>query len=277
MAHDRDVDAIYIASPNALHAPQAIECLAAGKHVLVDKPLATSVGDAAHMLDAARRADRRLGVMHQQRFHPANRQLLDLLRNDALGALQILRIQIAMWLPIENDWRNDAALSGGGVLMDLGSHALDLMLQAAGALSSISAETRILRPRHRLEDFCRATLEFASGAVGLLELTYCAHHYGGRIEAFAENGALLVDGSMQAAKSYRTTLRIAGEDPIHAECNGLDCHELALTDFTQALLAGAEPTLSADDGMAALQAIVSLYESARTGMSAALPTPAPET
>ncbi len=273
LTDDEAVDAVYIASPNALHAPQAIQCLAAGKHVLVDKPLATTVDAAASMIDAARGARRCLGVMHQQRFHPANRRLVQLLRDGALGPLRILRIQIAMWFAIEDNWRNDVSLSGGGVLMDLGPHALDLMRGSAGPIAAVSAETRILRPRHRVDDYCRATLDFASGGIGLLELTYCAHHYGGRIEAYGDAGAFIADGSMQSADSYRTTLRLGDARPVTTDCGGVDCHALALADFTQAILGGREPTISAADGVATLEAVQALYGSARQEKTVSLPLP----
>ncbi len=258
------VDAIYIALPNALHAPTAIRCLAAGKHVLCDKPLAMSTAEARTMAESARKSGRTLSVLHQQRFHPANQRLLELLQTGALGRLLSLRIHIGFFYPPGDLWRLDPARSGGGAWMDLAPHALDMMLQCGGPLRVTSGSVRNLCFDYPVEDDARAEIAFASGAVGTVDTSYCAHAYGGRIECYGERASFIADGTMQAAPRFRTILRKFGDEiEIDDEPATVDCFELAVQDFSAALIEGRPPRVSLDDALAVMNAVETLYRVAR--------------
>ncbi len=263
---DDGISVVYLASPNDLHAAQAQACLAAGKHVLVDKPMATTSADAEAMAAAARQHGRILGVMHQQRFHPANMHLIRLRDDGVLGKLNLLRVQVAMWYPAIDNWRNNPAASGGGACMDLAPHTLDLMREVAGDIKRVSAQTGNLQFPLDVEDFCAARLEFASGAVGLVDLSYCCHHYGGRVEAFGSEGSFLVDGSMQTTGVYNTWLRRGDEvEPWQQSVCSTDCYRDAIEDFTDAVRCGGEPAISMTDGIRVLRVIEAIYASAESG------------
>ncbi len=263
---DDNVSVVYVASPNNLHAEQTLACLAAGKHVLVDKPLATTSADAEAMAAAARQHGRILGVMHQQRFHPANMHLIRLRDDGVLGKLNLLRVQVAMWYSAKGNWRNDPVVSGGGACMDLAPHTLDLMLEVAGDITRVSAQTSNLQFPLDVEDFCAAKLEFASGAVGLVDLSYCCHHYGGRVEAFGSKGSFLVDGSMQTTGVYNTWLRQGDEvDPWQQSVCSTDCYRDAIEDFTDAVRCDGDPAISMVDGIRVLRVIEAIYASAKSG------------
>src|SRR5438128_10827069 len=92
--------------------------------------------------------------------------------------------------------------------MDLGPHALDLMLQIGGPVAKVSAWTGNLRFSYPVEDFCQARLEFARGGVALLETSYCASGYGGRLEVHGSKGTLTAEGSLQQSETYCTYLRL---------------------------------------------------------------------
>lgn len=262
---DDVIEAVYVAGPNHLHAEQTLACLAAGKHVLVDKPMATTSADAEAMAAAARANGRILGVMHQQRFHPANMHLIRLRDDGVLGKLNLLRVQVAMWYSAKDNWRGDPVVSGGGACMDLAPHTLDLLLEVAGAIKRVSAQTRTLQFPLDVEDFCAATLEFASGAVGLIDLSYCCHHYGGRVEAFGSEGSFLVDGSMQTTGVYNTWLRRGNEvEPWQQSVCSTDCYRDAIEDFTDAVRRGGEPAINMNDGIRVLRVIEAIYASAES-------------
>lgn len=263
LADDR-IEAVYLATPNHLHAEQARRCLAAGKHVLSDKPLAPSSAEVEDMIDAARRARRILGVLHQQRFHPGNVHLQHLIATGWLGKLNLLRIQVGFWYPPGPNWRLNRDLSGGGPVIDLGPHALDVMLQCAGPVASVDARTDNLQFDYGVEDFCAARLAFAGGAIGLLELSYCFHHYGGRVEAFGSEGTHLVDGSMQTVENYQTWMR-RGEwaEPVET-AESPNCYRAAVDDFAQAVLDGREPCVTMYDGLRVMKIIEAIYDSAKS-------------
>lgn len=264
---DASVAAVYIATPNALHADQAVAALNAGKHVLVEKPMALSVNDARRMIATADRVRRRLGVVHQQRFHPANLHLLRCMDESLFGRLSILRAQIGIWYPHQSHWKFDPVLAGGGAGMDLGPHALDLMLEVGGPVARVSAWTAHLQSTGPVEDFCTARLEFANGGVGLLETSFCVHSYGGRLEVYGSQGTTTIDGSLQLASHYRTTLRLADDPgPTEQQFPG-DCDTFmsVIEDFTDAVFEDRRPTVTAAHGLAVVSVLEAMYASARTG------------
>ncbi len=120
-----DVDLVIIGTPNSLHAEQAIHALDHGKHVLVEKPMATTVADADRMIAAAQRAGRTLAVGHMWRYHPDVIALRDRVAAGEFG--RIVRTHgwgvHAGWGP--SGWFTDPALAGGGALIDMGIHAID--------------------------------------------------------------------------------------------------------------------------------------------------------
>jgi predicted dehydrogenase len=122
---DADVDLVIVGTPNALHADQALHALGCGKHVLVEKPMATTTADARRMIDAADGAGCTLAVGHMWRYHPDVIALRDRVRGGAFG--RVVRTHgwgvHAGWGP--SGWFTDPALAGGGALIDMGIHAID--------------------------------------------------------------------------------------------------------------------------------------------------------
>jgi len=260
---DEDVQVVYVSTPNALHLEHAGRCLESGRHVLVDKPMALNANEAAKMIEIARRHHRLLGVMHQQRFHPANVHLLRLLDEGRLGKVNFIRMQIAMWYPPQATWRQDVNLAGGGVAIDLGPHAVDLLLEMGGSVTRVDAILRNLQFPGPLEDFCQVRLDFASGAIGLLDVSYCGHHYGGRIEIFGSEGSFSSDGALQCAPTYDTWHR-RGDATAEAcrEVSTINCFRKAVEDFNDAVRHRSRPTVDMLDGFRVMRIIDAVYASA---------------
>lgn len=265
MLADPRVTAVYVATPNHLHQEHAVACLSAGKHVLLDKPMALNARQAEEMAVAARRSDRTLGLLHQQRFHPANQRLFDLLRAGTLGRPLFIHMQTGFWYDHGDNWRLHMAQSGGGPAMDLGPHALDILLAAAGPVRNISARTFNLHFKHDVEDFCTARLETESGAVAQLEFAYCTHQYGGRMEVYGAEGSYVTDGSLQQAASYRQWLRVGQHESPIEERETPDCYAMILDDFAEALREGRPPAVTMQDGVAVTRVLDAVYASARQG------------
>ncbi len=265
--NDAAVAVVYLATPNALHADQAVAAARAGRHVLCEKPLALTGDQVRRMQAEAARAGRLLGVAHQQRFHPANQRLMSLLNEGRLGRLRIVRAQSGIWYEPGNNWRLDPAISGGGVLMDLGPHVFDLMLQFGGPAARVSAFIANLHFKYDVEDFAQVRLEFERGGVGLVELSYCVRSYGGRLEAYGTGGTVVIDGSLQQAATYRSSVQL-GDALSPIESTEGDCHDVftdLIEDFTNAIRANRAPTVTAADGAATLAIIEAAYESAQSG------------
>ena len=123
-------DAVYIATPNHLHEPQTIACLNAGLHVLCEKPLAMTRDAVQRMAGASTSNQRLLVTAYDQRHHPAHRKMRELIREGRLGTITQAKIDYACWLPAEwsaDNWRIDRSKAGGGAIIDLAPHGLDLL------------------------------------------------------------------------------------------------------------------------------------------------------
>ena len=142
-----DIDVVVVCTPNALHAEQSIAALEAGKHVLCEKPMATTVVDAEAMLEAAARHDRLLLVLHPWRHHEAVIAVRDAIAAGELG--RVVRTHgygvHADWGP--GGWFTDPALAGGGALVDMGIHAIDTARFLLGEPQPAAWWPRSDRPR----------------------------------------------------------------------------------------------------------------------------------
>lgn len=262
LADDR-VEAVYVATPNRFHAATAIACLEAGRHVLVDKPMALNTAEARMMIDAANRSGRRLGLLHQQRFHPVHRRLFELVRDGRLGRILSVRVQMGFWYNLADNWRTRREMSGGGPAMDLAPHAFDILHRIVGPVRRIDARTYLLHFNYEVEDHCAARMEFDGGAVGTAEFSYCSHHYGGRLEVYGSEGTFIADGTLQQAERYRLWLRFGTDERPMEEGSASSCFGRIISDFASAVREGREPTVGMSDGLDVMRVLDAMYESAR--------------
>jgi len=215
------LDGLVIATPSALHAEQAIRALEAGVAVFCQKPLGRDAAETARVVAAAGAADRLLGVDLSYRFTDGMAAIADLVRRGALGRVFAIDLVFHNAYGPDKPWFYDRAQSGGGCVMDLGIHLVDLALWATGfpdiarTQASLFAGGAPLHGRDAVEDYAVATLDLADGAVVRLACSWRVH--AGRdavIEASfygSEGGATLrnVDGSFYdfVAERHRGTAR----------------------------------------------------------------------
>lgn len=185
-AGDLGLDGVVIATPNALHAPQTLAALERGLAVFCQKPLALSGREAREMVDAARRADRLLGVDYSYRFTDGMQALRGMVERGELGRVFSVDAAFHNAYGPDKAWCRDPRLAGGGALMDLGVHLLDLALwvldtPAAAAVAAVhggawSGGEPIDRPGGPgIDDFAGARIEVAGGAAVSLAVSWNAH------------------------------------------------------------------------------------------------------
>lgn len=264
LARCDDVDAAYIATPNALHAEQTALLLEHGKHVLVEKPMATTAADAQRMLETAQRCRRQLSVMLPMRYHPANERALRAVEDGTLGKLLLVRAHIGIWHHERADWKHDPALAGGGAAIDLGPHALDLLQWFAGPVEEVRAVVQNVYALGPVEDWAAAILRFASGARGLADVGYCFHGYGGRIELHGSEATMILDGTLQQIGRYRMWQRRGNTaNPVTIEEGVFDrCYVAAIEEFGDAVRQNRLPRVTPRDGVACQEVIDAIYRSA---------------
>lgn len=170
------VDIVYIATPNSTHRDLVERAAARGKHVLCEKPMATSLADGDAMFAACSRANVAYATAYDQRHHPAHLRLRDAIAAGDLGIVTAIRIVYACWLPAAwtgDNWRVDASRSGGGALVDLAPHGLDLVAMLLGD-EVVEARTLAQRRVHeyRVDDGAAIVARTRGDVLAQLHVAY---------------------------------------------------------------------------------------------------------
>ena len=255
---DPDVDAVYIALPNALHVEWAVRALEAGKHVLSEKPLTRDPREAERAFDAAERAGRILMEGFMYRHHPQTKRLVQLVRDGELGELRLVRSHFSFTLNRPRDVRWDRDL-GGGSLLDLGCYCTNLMRTLAGEPERVYAE-QITAPSGVDVRFA-ATLRFADGALGHFD---CAFDLPRRIgfEAVGSDGSATM---LQPFAEDEVTLEVRrGDELVSSETETANRYGLEVDNFARAIAGEEPPLLDRRDSIGQARALDALLRSAES-------------
>lgn len=270
------VDLASICLPSAFHADAVVEALDVGVDVIVEKPIDVTLEAADRVRAAERSSGRTVSVISQRRFQPVASFIRRSIDEGALGRVTSGVVESAFFRPQEyyesGDWRGTAAIDGGGALMNQGIHALDLLLWMLGTPVSVSAKTgRLAHEGIEVEDVAGATIEFESGAIGLLLASTAAYPglpvrlavHGSQGTAVMENDGLAFFASASAPQPDAEALV---EHDVPEGWSDVDmAHRRQYLDVVQAIRSGGRPAITTDDGRRALQVVLAVYESARTG------------
>lgn len=167
------VDAVYVGTPVHCHVGDACRVLEAGKHLLLEKPLARTAEEARIIATLARGQGAFAMEAYMMKFHPAHGEIREAIQAGRLGRVVYARARLGCWYPdLPGAWRQDPALAGGGALMDLGSHLIDLLGWMLGPIRSIKALCTTQLFAYPVEDSATALLEFGSGAHAVVEACF---------------------------------------------------------------------------------------------------------
>jgi UDP-N-acetyl-2-amino-2-deoxyglucuronate dehydrogenase len=278
---DPGVDAVMILTPPNTHLELVARAAAAGKHVLLEKPLEIDTVRAEHLVASADAAGVTLAIVLQHRFRPAAERLAALFAEGAFGAVVGCSTTIRLWRPqsyYDEPGRGTRARDGGGVLMTQGIHTLDLMLSLAGPVAEVTGFTATT-PVHRMEteDLACAAVRFANGAFGVIEATTAAFPgFPERIEFVCERGTASLAGAGLAVYWHDgRTLELGpdpsaggtGADPMAFSHEG---HRAVLADFLRAVRTGTPPRVSGAEALKVHRLLDALIETGRSGRPASL-------
>ncbi len=272
---DDRIDAVYVILPSGLHAEWTEKAFAAGKHVICEKPMALSAAECERMIAASQRAGKKLMIGYRCHFEPYNLRATELLRENALGALRLIRTAhqypMGPTTPAQN-WRANRALAGGGPLEDYGLYGLQAALYLTGENpESVSAQS--LQPKNdpRFEQIVAHTstqLRFPSGVVAQLATSYDSFPINA-VSARGAKGAL----TMEPATAYNgntITLQTFGarETPTPGD-SGVQFAEM-LSHFADAVRNGVAIRTPGEMGLRDARLMESIYRSAASGRTLAL-------
>jgi 1,5-anhydro-D-fructose reductase (1,5-anhydro-D-mannitol-forming) len=277
LLRDPAIDAIYDASPDGLHTPHAIAAAAAGKHVLVEKPLALSVREAATAIAASRRHGVKLGVVFNQRHEAVHQEARRIVLGGAIGEVKLAHVQIALrtatprTASAPQTWRTDPALRAGGIVVSIGDHAHDTLAYLVGQeIAAVSALTDAMQSDPPNERVVSMLLKLSRGAIGYAAASYATPFARRPFEIHGAAGTLVIENSY-------VYLTGAGEDPTPTltlvneagttvrRFPPTDCFRLEVEQFNRAIAGKGEPMTPAEQGLRALAIGDAIYQSVKTG------------
>jgi predicted dehydrogenase len=203
MIDSGEVEAVLIATPHPFHCPIAVRAAERGLHVLSEKPIAVTVGEADRMLAATRQAGVKLGVMFQTRTEATYARAKEVVDSGALGQVYRTTMVATAWYRTQayydsGAWRGTWKDEGGGVVMNQAPHSLDAFIWIGGRPSRVEARAWTRGHRIEVEDTVSATLDYPNGATGYLYTTTAEWPGENRLEVVGDRGKLvLLDGKLQ--------------------------------------------------------------------------------
>ncbi len=274
-----DVDAVVISTPHNLHAPQTIQAAEAGKHVMVEKPIACTLEQADAMIDACSKASVVLMVRLVTRYTPAARRAKELIEAGAIGDVIALTFTAAgdkadsYWTGgftgrVQTTWRKSKEESGGGILIMNLVHDIDRLRYITGLEATrVYAEYDTFCTDVEVEDFISVTLRYDNGAVGNILGSSCAR--GGRgpgNRIYGTHGQIIFEG--RARLQVYTTREVPGLESgewTDLKLESMDSGVLAMDRFAAAVLDGEPADIPGEEGRKTLEVIVAAYESCESG------------
>ena len=264
LLQDTDLDAVYIPLPNHLHVEWSEHALAAGKHVLCEKPLARSRREAEHAFDAAERAGRILAEAFMYLHHPQTLQIKSLLEAGAIGPLRLIRAAQSFMVTEDDDARLFRELEGGA-LMDVGCYCVHFARFIAGEPERVYGEQRL--NDHGVDLLFSGTMRFAGDILATFDagLDVPRRDF---LELVGADGTMDVHDPWLGGEGEEPLILIRRGDEIEqVATETVNPYTLQLDDFAAAIRGERVPRLGRDDGIAQAAAVEALYASADTGRS----------
>jgi len=277
---DPEVDAVYIASPVAFHARQIRLAADRGKHILVEKPLALSADEGQEVVQYCHKQGARIAAGLMMRFGGYVMAMKQAVARGSIGSLVSCGAQFTCWYPdIPGSWRQSRKSAGGGALMDMGVHCIDLIQYISGSrVRQVSAFNDTLTFGYEVEDSSMVLLRLDNGAMGMVQTNFNIPDEAAkwRLEFFGTNGRLLGDsvigqvdgGSVDALFVGRTGGYDARQDvkrvePVPLEAALGDMYAREIESFGHSILMGTPLEVPAEDAIQVQRVVEAAYRSSR--------------
>ncbi len=291
LIESRDLDAVCVATPNYLHHPMTVAAARAGKHVLVEKPMALTMEQARDMVNAADKAGVLLMVHQNQRFAPEHEVAKQIVDSGILGPILSMRARWSHagpenWSPT-GAWFFSKAEAGHGAMFDLGIHKFDLMrFMTRFEVAEVSAFTAALAKRIEVEDQGVAALRFTSGALGVVEASWASPPNENSIKLYGTRGSLQVglESDPRVSASFEKHPEDAGRLPAGEwqgerylpRVPGASRLGGPFRHFVDCITTGRECIASGADNLKSLEIALAAFRSAVEGRVIRLPLPGEE-
>ena len=280
---DSGIEAVYIASPANMHHSQVVECAGRKKHILCEKPLGMNEDEAEKMVKICHKEGVILGVGLMMRFLSQHQAALKLIKEGKLGKPVFGRAQLSCWYPpIAGAWRQDPVTGGGGSLMDMGSHCIDLLEMFFGEIKSLNCFINNSVHSYKSEDSAIVSMVFENGAMGTVDTYFCIPDNSSKnvLELYGSKGSIIANGTIGQGTAGKMVAYLendkAGYDAEQARSSGdgqvidpqpVNTYRAEIEEFSDAILEKREPANSYTLGLRSQKVIAACYKSAKAGKS----------
>lgn len=280
---DAEVEAVDICVPPAYHASVAIAAANAGKHILLEKPMATGVAACDEIIDAVHRANITFMMAHSLRFFPPFLKVKELIDTGGVGRLIRMRATLMSHFPY-NKWRLDPSIAGGGVLTEYGTHPIYLTQWFLGKIDRVFAFTGGIRDALKVEETAIAVLESKDGKFGIIDLNLNGPFplWDDHLEFIGTKGYIVANGVERQILRGPPLLHYKDDGiwnayreqtffdlypmnfPNEIEWNWLNCFMYEIQEWASSVLEKRPPRITAEEGRSSIQVLQACYESSRT-------------
>ncbi|MBQ9117193.1 MAG: Gfo/Idh/MocA family oxidoreductase [Clostridia bacterium] len=273
-----EVDAVYIASPVFCHKEQAIAAAKAGKHILLEKPIGLDLAETEDVIAACKAAGVKLGVGFMMRYHAYHQAMKRVIADGRIGDIVSMRAQFTCWYPeSENAWRQNKALSGGGALVDLGVHCIDL-LQYISGLNAVECVgfTASQTFSYSVDDSASVILKMENGALAYIDCNFNIPDSAAKcpLEFYGTKGSMVAVGTLSQEEGGSVEILACPEkagydamqerslvEPISLSVEFGNMYTKEIEAFADAVINGAEPPVNGDNTLLVHKIIDTVYRS----------------
>lgn len=279
---DKDIDAVYIATPVMYHKEQAFKAARAKKHILIEKPVALTAQEGEEVLKVCRQEGVLITVGLMMRFHAYHQKMKEIVESGKLGRIVSCRGQLTCWYPdMPGNWRQRRSTSGGGALMDMGVHCIDLIQYITGAKAKkVAALIGIKTFQYEVEDSASVIFEMDNGANAYVDANFNIPDAAARcrLEIYGTRGSMLAEGTISQVEGGKLDV-VLSDDSLgydakqdRVDVNTVDIkvefgnmYTKEIESFSSFILDGIQAGVSIEEALQVQKVVEAAYESSDTG------------
>ncbi|RXM72536.1 Gfo/Idh/MocA family protein [Clostridium tetani] len=273
LLNDKEVDAVYIATPVFDHKNSVILSAKAKKHIFLEKPMGLTTEECEEMIKVTKKNDVKLGIAFMMRFGEHHRKVRKLLKENIIGDIINTRIQYSWWYPDDNVWRLDPKLSGGGTVVDLGSHCIDLIQYLLDTkIKTVSAMLGTKTFNYEVEDSAQIMCEMENGVYGAFNFHFNIPNSisNNTMEIYGTKGSIVCYDTIGREDVGKVLIKLSGENGEidfsdytleELSINPVDRYEKEIQAFSDAVINNEELPVSGEAGLNVVRITSAIYKS----------------
>ncbi|MBQ9757574.1 MAG: Gfo/Idh/MocA family oxidoreductase [Clostridia bacterium] len=261
-----EIQAVYIASPVFCHKEQAFAAAKAKKHILIEKPMALTSEDSLEIAEICKKEGVKLGVGLMMRFAAYHQEMKKLVAEGKLGDIVSMRAQLTCWYPdIPNNWRQNKDLSGGGALMDMGIHCIDLLQYITGLKAvEVTGFAGTQTFSYNADDSSAIVMKMENGALAMVDANFNIPDAAAKckLEIYGTKGSIMAEGTISQIEGGDVSVLISDDSlgydaaqnrdelvPVKLDVELGNMYIKEVESFGNAVLNGTEPEITGEDGI----------------------------